>query len=114
MEAEATDLPKLSASTRTQRRSHGCGTQVRRRPGFPLRLPSARRPADTARPFRAARPNMPSITPAGRGAVAGRYLDVGALGTVALSRNASEKPSKVEALLHGGSPPRARTTRPCL
>ena len=35
-------------------------------------------------------------------------------GTVALSRNASGKPSKVEALLHGGPLRRARTTRPCL
>ena len=34
-------------------------------------------------------------------------------GTVALNRNAPGKPSKVEALLHGGPPRRARTTRPC-
>jgi transposase-like protein len=35
-------------------------------------------------------------------------------GTVALSRDARGKPSKVEALLHGRPPRRARTTRPCL
>jgi hypothetical protein len=39
-----------------------------------------------------------------------RYPSVG---TVALSRNAPGKPSKVEALLHGRTPRRGRTTRPC-
>jgi hypothetical protein len=38
----------------------------------------------------------------------------GGFGTVALSRNAPENPSNVEALLHGGQPRRARITRPCL
>ena len=35
-------------------------------------------------------------------------------GTVALSRNGPGKPSKVEALLHGRTPRKGRTTRPCL
>jgi hypothetical protein len=34
-------------------------------------------------------------------------------GTVALSRNAPGKPSNVEALLHGRTPRKGRTTRPC-
>jgi hypothetical protein len=34
-------------------------------------------------------------------------------GTVALSRNVLAKPSKVEALLHGRTPRKGRTTRPC-
>ena len=35
-------------------------------------------------------------------------------GTVALSRNVPGKPSKVEAFLHGRTPRKGRTTRPCL
>jgi hypothetical protein len=42
-----------------------------------------------------------------------RVRDDDLCGTVALSRNAPGKPSKVEALLHGRTPRRGRTTRPC-
>src|SRR5215217_7533279 len=41
--------------------------------GPSLRLPSARRPADTARPACVCGPNTPSITPAKRGAVWGSW-----------------------------------------
>jgi hypothetical protein len=47
----------------------------------------------------------------GAGAVQVAQLVPG--GTVALSRNVSGKPSKVEALLHGRAPRKGRTTRPC-
>ena len=42
-----------------------------------------------------------------------RWCPYGCDGTVALSRNALGKPSNVEALLHGRTPRRGRTTRPC-
>ena len=63
------------------------------------------------RPWRSGRP---STLPAIRRLVlqlAGENPTWG--GTVALSRNAARKPSKVETLLHGRAPRRARTTRPC-
>jgi hypothetical protein len=45
----------------------------------------------------------------------GHFVGVrrGHCGTVALNRNAPGKPSRVEVLLHGRTPRRGRTTRPC-
>jgi hypothetical protein len=47
-----------------------------------------------------------------RGAIP-KGRSVATAGTVALSRNVSGRPSKVEALLHGRAPRKGRTTRPC-